>query len=66
MTPFTGKLIWGLLIGAGLFFAGAIIAAYWREWGFALLLLFIAAGQILARLKIKKLNENKAKREATS
>ena len=63
MTPFTGKLIWALLIGAGLFFAGSIIAHYKNEDGLKWFLGFVAAGQIIAYLWIKKLNRDKTRRE---
>ena len=64
MTPFSGKLIWGLLISGGLFMAGAIFVYYGMESGAWALLAVIGAGQIIAPLVMMKHNRDKAKRDA--
>lgn len=61
-TPFTGKLIWALLIGAGLFFMGSIIAHYKNEDGLKWFLAFVAAGLIIIPLGIRHLNRKQAER----
>lgn len=64
LTPFSGKLIWGLLILGGLFIVASIIAYYGMESGAWMWLAFVAAGPIIAHFWIKKLNRDRAKRLA--
>lgn len=62
LSPFSGKLIWIVAIVAGLFFAGSIIAVFYKELGFGLLLLFLAAGAFFLRFYMKKHNRDRAAR----
>lgn len=64
VSPFAGKLIWVAGIVGGLFIAGSIAIHYRSESGLKWLLAFIGAGLIILPLWMRKLNRDKAKRDA--
>lgn len=59
MTPFSGKLVWVLLISGGLFIAGSILLHYGMEGGAWLFLLFVGLGQVGVAVFKRKHNRDK-------